>query len=111
MLLSIISIILCIVYCIVLNLKMFNYLVAMPNGGELTQLIESPITELCASGKPILLYLQFASITISIITSILIMCGVKSIAVKRVQLVSIIVSTVCFAVIMIVTGNPFQKIY
>ena len=44
---------------------------------------------------------------ICIITSLLIIFGVKNMVIRKIQLISMIASTVMFAVIMFVSGNTF----
>lgn len=107
MLLRIGSILLNIVYGIVLNLNLYTDRVAMPDG-EARTWQRSPIDRLFLNDQSWLLYLQIALSAVSIITSILLLVGVKnhrSTFLKTVQIVSTAATTVIFIVIMIVTAS------
>ena len=107
MLLRIGSILLNIVYGVVLNLNLYTDRVAMTDG-EARTWQRSPIDRLFLNDQSWLLYLQIALSAVSIITSILLLVGVKnqkSNFLKTVQIVSTAASTVMFIVIMIVTAS------
>lgn len=104
MLLYIISIILNAAFIAVLNLSFYTDRTAMPTGEALVR-HRSPIDRLYIMDKPALLYLQLAIAAVSVITSILLICGVKNGVVKTVQLISTAASAVMFIIIMIVTSN------
>ena len=104
MLRSIISIVLNIGYFIVMRVEMYTDR-AMMATGEMREWHRSPIDRLRIGGRSWILYLWLVLAVVSVITSILMLCGVKQSVVKTVQLVSTVASTVMFAVIMIVTGN------
>ncbi len=107
MLLRIGSILLNIVYGVVLNLNLYTDRAKMPDGGSRSWQ-RSPVDRLFLCDRPWLLYLQIALGAVSIITSILLLIGVKnqkSNFLKTLQIVSTAASTVMFIVIMIVTAN------
>lgn len=104
MLLSIVSLILNILYCVVLNLELYTDRAVMPTG-EIREWHRSPITRLQISDKTLFLYLQAAFVVVSILASVLILLGVRNSVVHTVCLVCTIASTVTFAVIMFMTGN------
>ena len=104
MLMSIISIIANVLYMVVLNLTLYTDRAPMPNG-ETREWHRSPVSRLNISDQGWLYSLQIVLAAISIISSILVMVGVKASIVKTVQLVSTIASTVLFIIIMIVTSN------
>ncbi len=104
MLLSMISLIVNAAYGVVLNLDLYTDRAPMPNGG-VREWKRSPITRLNISGQSALLYLEIAFAVVSVVTSILVLFGLKSRAIRIVQLVSTAASTVMFIIIMIVTGN------
>ena len=76
----------------------------MPTG-EIREWHRSPVTRLNLSGQSFLFYLQIVLAAVSILTSVLLMFGVRSSIIKTIQLVSMIGSTVIFVIIMIVTAN------
>ena len=103
MLLSILSIVANILFFVVLHLSIYTDRAMMP-GGQVRQWQRSPIDRLRISGQPALLYLQILFAAVSVVTGILLLCGVKNSVVKKVRLISTIASAAMFLVIMIVTG-------
>ncbi len=103
MLRYILSIIADIVFFAVLNLNLYTDKAMMP-GGEARQWQRSPIDRLYISDQGVLLYLQIFFAAVSIISSILALCGVKKSVVKRIQLISTLASAAMFLIIMVLTG-------
>ena len=104
MLLAIISIVVNIAYFVVLNIELYTDRAIMPTG-EVREWHRSPVTRLNISDQSFLLYLQIALAAVSVITSVLLLFGVRSSIIKTIQLISTIGSTVMFIIIMIVTAN------
>ena len=104
MLLAIISIVVNIAYFVVLNIELYTDYAIMPTG-EVREWHRSPVTRLNISDQSFLLYLQIALAAVSVITSVLLLFGVRSSIIKTIQLISTIGSTVMFIIIMIVTAN------
>ncbi len=104
MLRSIISIVLNIGYFIVMRVEMYTDRAVMATG-ETREWHRSPSDRLRISDQTWILYLWIVLAVVSVITSVLMLCGVKQSVVKVVQGVSTIASTVMFIVIMIVTAN------
>ena len=101
---SILSIIVNIVYFVVLNLNIYTDRTMMPTG-EFREWHRSPFTRLYIADQSFLIYLQIVLASISIITSVLFLLGVRSRIIKTIQLISLIGSTIVFIVIMIVTSD------
>ena len=91
-------------YLVILNIAFYTDRVKMPTG-EIREWHRSPVTRLNFSGQSFLFYLQIVLAAVSILTSVLLMFGVRSSIIKTIQLVSMIGSTVIFVIIMIVTAN------
>ena len=91
-------------YLVILNIAFYTDRVKMPTG-EIREWHRSPVTRLNLSGQSFLFYLQIVLAAVSILTSVLLMFGVRSSIIKTIQLVSMIGSTVIFVIIMIVTAN------
>ena len=108
MLVTILSIIANIVYFVVLNMNIYTDRTIMPDG-RVREWHRSPIARLHMADQSFLLYLQIILVAVSIITSVLFLCGVRNSIIRKIQLVSIIGSTVMFAVIMIVTADSHVK--
>ncbi len=106
MLLSIISLAVNIVYYLIMNLQIYTDRGMMANG-QVREWKRSRISRLNMSGRTWLLYTQLFFAVIAIVTSLLIIFGVKSMIIRKVQLISMIASTVMFVVIMFVSGNTF----
>ena len=101
---KILSIIVNIAYLVILNIAFYTDRVKMPTGG-IREWHRSPVTRLNLSGQSFLFYLQIALVAVSIITSVLLLFGVRHNIIRIIQLVSTIGSTVVFIIIMIVTSN------
>ena len=104
MLMTILSIIVNIAYFAVLNIKIYTDQAMMPSG-DVKEWHRSPFARLNIAGQPFLLYLQIVLAAVSIITSVLVLFGVRSSIIRTIQLVSTIGSTIVFIIIMIVTSN------
>ena len=104
MMMAILSMIANAAYLVILNRAFYTDRVKMPTG-EIREWHRSPVTRLNLSGQSFLFYLQIVLAAVSILTSVLLMFGVRSSIIKTIQLVSMIGSTVIFVIIMIVTAN------
>ena len=104
MMMAILSMIANAAYLVILNIAFYTDSVKMPTG-EIREWHRSPVTRLNLSGQSFLFYLQIVLAAVSILTSVLLMFGVRSSIIKTIQLVSMIGSTVIFVIIMIVTAN------
>ena len=104
MLMTVLSIIVNIGYFAVLNMNIYTDRVMMPTG-EVLEWHRSPITRLSIADQSFLIYLQIVLAPVSIITSVLLLFGVRSRMIRTIQLVSILGSTIVFIIIMIVTSN------
>ena len=104
MMMAILSMIANAAYLVILNIAFYTDRVKMPTG-EIREWHRSPVTRLNLSGQSFLLYLQIVLAAVSILTSVLLLFGVRSSIIKTIQLVSMIGSTVIFVIIMIVTAN------
>ena len=104
MMMAILSMIANAAYLVILNIAFYTDRVKMPTG-EIREWHRSPVTRLNLSGQSFLFYLQIVLAAVSILTSLLLMFGVRSNIIKTIQLVSMIGSTVIFVIIMIVTAN------
>ena len=108
MLFSVLSIIANAAFMAVLNVNLYTDRARMATG-EVREWHRSPVSRLYIMDRPALLYLQILFAAVSVITDILVLCGVKSSTVKTVQVVSTAASAVMFVVIMIVTANSHAK--
>ena len=108
MLRSLISIVVNIVYCVVLNLTLFTDRAVLP-GGKVQEWKHSAIGRLGLSGQSALVYLQLFFTAVSLVTSGMLLFGVKNSTVKTIQLASTIASTVMFLVVMIAAGFVHAK--
>ncbi|MBR2746329.1 MAG: hypothetical protein IKD99_06380 [Erysipelotrichaceae bacterium] len=106
MLLSIISVAVNVAYFLIMNLQIYTDRAMMANG-QVREWKRSRISRLNMSGRTWLLYAQMFFALIAIVTSLLIIFGVKNMTIRKVQLISMAASTVMFAVIMFVSGNTF----
>ena len=104
MMMAILSMIANAAYLVILNIAFYTDRVKMPTG-EIREWHRSPVTRLNLSGQSFLFYLQIVFAAVSILTSVLLLFGVRSSIIKTIQLVSMIGSTVIFVIIMIVTAN------
>ena len=108
MLISIISIIANIAFFVVLNLPIYTDRAPMPDG-SVREWQRSPLGRLDLSDQRIFFYIQIVLAAVSIITSILVLCGVKNNVIKIVQIASSAASLVMFVVIMIISGGVHAK--
>ena len=108
MLLSIVSIVANVIYMAVLNIAFYTDRAMLPDG-HYREWHRSPVSRLYISGQEWMFYVQIALTAISVISSLLLLFGVKHKAVRTVQKVSIIASTVMFVIILIVTSNIHAK--
>ena len=108
MFLNIISIVANAVFLAVLNLNLYTDRAMMPNG-EMREWHRSPITRLAIADQSWLFYLQLALAAVSIVTSAMVLFGVRADVVRKIQLISFIASALMFIVIMIVTSNTHAK--
>lgn len=108
MLLSIISIIANIVFFVILNIRFYTDRAYLPDD-IVREWQRSPIERLGLSDRNFLLYLQIAMAVVSVVTSILVIAGIKNNAVRIIQLVSSIASLIVFVIIMIVTSFTHAK--
>jgi len=108
MILSIISIVVNILFIVVLKLDLYTDKIPMPDGDVRTWR-GSPADRLDAASKSGLFYLQIFLAAVSVITSILIICGVKNNVVKIIQIASLIASAVLFIVIMVIAQTTHPK--
>lgn len=104
MLMTILSIIVNISYFIVLNLNIYTDRAMMPTG-EVREWRRSPIARLNIADRSLLIYLQIILAAVGIITSLLLLFGVRSSIIRTIQLLSVIGSTIVFIIIMIVTAD------
>ncbi len=104
MLMSIIAFVANAVFYLLLNREIYVDRALMPDGGY-REWHRSAVTRLRISGQTWILYLELAFMAVSIISSVLVILGVKAGAVKVIQLVSLMAVTVMFIIIMIVTAN------
>ena len=104
MLLSIISIIANVVFILVLNMNLYTDRAPMPNG-EVREWHRSPIDRLNISDRSALVYVQLLFVILSVVTSVLVLFGVKNSTVKTIQLVCMLASAIIFVFIMIATSN------
>lgn len=108
MILSIISIIANAVFLVVLNMSIYTDRTLFPDG-SVREWQRSPVARLALSDETYIFYIQIAISAICIISSILVMCGVKNKVVKIFQIVSLIASVIMFVAIMILTDNMHAK--
>ncbi len=104
MILSIVSIIANIGFFVMFKLELFTDHATMVDGSE-REYQRSIIDRLEVCDRRELLYLQIFLALVSVITSILILCGIKNNIVKIIQLVSSIASLIMFIIIMIVAAG------
>ena len=104
MLISILSVILNAVFCVVLNTEIYTDRARMADG-RVREWHRSPVVRLNIMDRSALYYLQLLFVAVSVITSVLILLGVKSSIVKTIQIISTAASVITFIVIMIVTSN------
>ena len=76
------------------------------NGGYIERLLS---TRLGIADQTEWLYLQTAFAVVCLITSVLILVGIKNKYIKAIQLISTIAGAVTFAIIMIITSNQHAR--
>ena len=108
MLMAILSIIINIAYFVVINMNIYVDRATMPTG-EVREWHRSPVNRLDIADQSFLIYLQIVLAAVSIITSVLLLFGVRNSIIRTVQLVSAIGSTIVFIIIMIVTSISHAK--
>ena len=106
--LYIVSIIVNIVYFVILRADIYLDRYYLPND-EMREKKLSPMDRLYHADLSWLFYLELLFMAVSIITSILLLFGVKNSIIRITQIVSTVASTVMFIVIMIVSGNIHLK--
>jgi hypothetical protein len=95
-------------FIVVLNMELYTDRVVMPTG-EIREWHRTPAARLNIAGQSFLLYLQIALAAVSIITSVLLLFGVRSSVIKTIQLISTIGSAAVFMIIMIVTADAHVR--
>ena len=108
MLISIISIIANVLFFVVLNINFYTDRASFPDG-SVSEYQRSPLGRLELSDQRYLFYLQIALAAVSIITSVLVLFGVKNNAVKLIRNISSAASLIVFIIIIIVAGNTHAK--
>ena len=106
--LGIISLIADIVFLITLRIDIYTDRANMPDG-TVKEWQWSPSDRLDAGGRHELIYVQLFFAAVSIITSILLVFGVRNSYVRIVQLISTAVSVVMFIIIMIIGGKTHPR--
>ena len=105
---NIVPILVNIVYLIILNIKLYTDHAIMPDGDE--QFWQrSAIDRLDVADKRILLYLFILGAVVSCISSIMLMLGIKNNVVRIIQLISTIVSTTMFIIVLLVANATHPK--
>ena len=105
---SIISIIVNAIFFVVLNLDIYTDRAPLADG-SVREWHRSPLGRLEIADERYLFYLQILFAAVSIITSILVMVGIKNNVVKIIRLVATIASAVMFIIIMVTTNNTHAK--
>ncbi|MBO4889013.1 MAG: hypothetical protein J5589_11995 [Firmicutes bacterium] len=108
MLLSIISFVINIAMIVILNIELYTDTAYMADG-TVHHWELSPIDKLSKADMGWMFNLQIFLVAISVLSSILVLFGVKHRIVKIVQLVSLIASVVMFIIIMITSKNIHLK--
>ena len=108
MVLSIISIIVNVLFFVVMNLNLYTDRAVLGDGIE-REWQRSPLESLYNADKAWLFYLQIIVSAISIISSILVIAGVKNNVVKAIQMISTAVSVIVFVIIMVVATTTHPK--
>ena len=93
-----------IVFLIVLNQEIYTDRAVFPDG-TMREWHRSPVQRLYMSDQQVILYILIAVSAVSILCSILTLCGVRSRTVRRIQLISTITAAAVFIFIMILTAN------
>ena len=79
--------------------------------GEMGEHHRSPIDSLYTANNPELLHLQLFLMLISVVTSLLLLIGVKNKVVRIIQIISTIASTAVFVIILIYTEKSVKPKY
>ena len=108
MLLSIISVVINIAVIVILNIDLYTDSAYMPDGTEHYWEL-SPLDKLDKAGMSWQFNLQIFLVAVSVISSILVLFGVKHRIVKIVQIVSLAASVIMFIIIMITSKNIHLK--
>ncbi len=96
------------IYVLILRTELYTDTYHLPEG-ETGVNHRSPIESLYHADQGGLFTLELVFMAVSIMTSILLLCGVKDRVIQIVQIVSTIASTVLFFIILIVAGNVHLK--
>ena len=102
--LSAIAVIANVVYYFVLKTKLYTDQYYLPDE-QLHTWQRSPADTLYSANLQGLLYWQMNLAIVSVIASVLVLCGVKIKAVQIIQIVSIIASAVLFVTILVIAGG------
>ena len=104
MLLNVASIVANVLFFLIMNMQIYTDRAKMPNG-ETRTWRRSPISRLSISGRTWLVWLQFVFAVLSVVTCILVMCGVKTRVIRIVQTAATVGSAIMFIAVMIVSGD------
>lgn len=104
----ILTIIADIIYIIVLNTAFYTDSAMMPDG-KMRHWQRSPLSRLNLSDMSYLYYLQLLCIAVSVVTAVMLLFGMKSETLKKVWIISSIISALVFVIILIVTANSHAK--
>ena len=91
-----------------MNLNLYTDRAVMSDGLE-REWQRSPLDRLNTADKTWLFYIQIIVSAISIITSILLLAGVKNNVVKTIQMISTAASVIVFVIIMVVATTTHPK--
>jgi hypothetical protein len=108
MLISIASIVLNVLFIVVLNLEFYTDRAHLADG-SVREWQRSPLARLGLSDQTYLFYIQIVLAVVSVVTSILVLVGVKNNVIRIIQIVSSVASLIMFIVIMIATSNTHAK--
>lgn len=97
-----------IVYFIILRMELYTDRYRLPDD-EFRERTYSALEKLSHADKSYLSYIEIILMVVSVVTSILVLCGVKNNIVKIIQIGSTIASTVIFIIILFVAGNIHLK--
>ena len=95
-------------YILLLYIPFYTDRAHMPDGTVRTWK-RSPVTRLAQADENWLFSLQLILSAVSVISSVLVMFGVKNAIVKAVQTISLIASTAMFIAIIVITFNIHAK--
>lgn len=96
------------VYFVILRMDLYTDRYHLPDG-EMGENRRSPISSLAHADMNGLVTLELFLMVVSVITSLLLLFGVKNNIVKIVQIVSTIASTAVFIIILVIAGNIHLK--